>query len=207
MEKYLFNGHKYNGREWENINPLDYSKLSLGDFTLDEKGTFIIPNIVSGSDYSGSTVERSNYLVFYKRFGKLKGIVWKVYGGFNTYGIAIDTTKITEEIQECLDSLEDYPVIDEDHLSNFEMGLEDETWDDFLKDDVIRYLEKKFATCENISIEDISGDALKTLLLECMEKENEYFVHETGCIVFTDVEKILQNVTIEDIKKLHVSKD
>ena len=48
-----------------------------------------------GSDYSGSTVERSNYREFLEEFGEQDG-VHEVYGGHGTFAVAVRVDAIDD---------------------------------------------------------------------------------------------------------------
>lgn len=65
----------YTGHDWRTGEPYAPEKgetLSYGDF---KPGTqYYIPDLLSGSDYSGGTVERSNYEYFMKEYGRRAGV-------------------------------------------------------------------------------------------------------------------------------------
>ena len=48
-------------------------QLPYGRFHHDPRGDFVQPNYLSYSDYSGSTVERSNVRVFAREFAEHQG--------------------------------------------------------------------------------------------------------------------------------------
>ena len=74
-----------------------------GGWVEDSTGTCIVPGYLSGSDYSGSLVERSNYEAFQEQFASGADIWWvSVSGGHGTYGIVIDVTLVPAEVEEDL---------------------------------------------------------------------------------------------------------
>jgi hypothetical protein len=114
--------------------PEDLARLSYGDLKpLDKHQTpeptdFLVPDALSGSDYcSSGSVEVSNHRVFLDQF-KDSPNMYDVYGGYGTFAVAIRLDSITDEMVEVLNALEDYPVIDEEDLSEVECEAEEETW-------------------------------------------------------------------------------
>jgi len=79
-----------------------------------------------GSDYSGDIVTRSNFLVLVKRLSRIKGL-YRVYGGYGTYGIAYIPAEMTkrglEIIYDILHDLATETVYDEDHMCNLERNI------------------------------------------------------------------------------------
>src|SRR4051812_3681972 len=77
---------------WRKETPEELSSLSYGDLhhvTGEVSDSdYYVPSLLSGSDYSGSSVEVSNCKTFLEQFGKLEG-VHKVYGGHGTFAVAI----------------------------------------------------------------------------------------------------------------------
>jgi hypothetical protein len=120
---------------WEDIVLEVGGSYSLGDFQAYRgevtealrKSLFIMPRYMSGSDYSGGSVQCSNHKAFLDKFGKIEG-VYDIYGGFGTYGIAIrlDVYEDNLEIKEAIDNLDDYPLFDEEAHSELEMEWQQE---------------------------------------------------------------------------------
>jgi hypothetical protein len=134
-----------------------------GDLTLDRPTPFtpqyIMPDLLSGSDYSGSAVERSNYQTFLDAFGDLPG-VHPVTGGYGTYAIAIhrktyevaarssshshhDTIARLAEMYETLTALEDYPVLDDEAMYELEREWQNEAWDWTIRGDYLTALAER----------------------------------------------------------------
>jgi len=79
-----------------------------------------------------------------------------------------------EELKEMVDSLENYPLIDDEMHSLVEMEWEQEAWDSWLKDDLLRSLSddtQEAAEC-------ISDSGLFELYRQAMEDCNEYSIPE-----------------------------
>jgi hypothetical protein len=153
--------------------PLEYRKgrydFWYGDLTLDPPTPFtpqyILPDLLTGSDYSGSAVERSNYQTFLDAFGDLPG-VHPVGGDFGSYGVAIhrktyqlarradadglrdshhDTIARLAEMYETLTALEDYPVLDDDAYCELEREWQDEAWDFYARGDYLKALAERIS--------------------------------------------------------------
>jgi hypothetical protein len=142
--------------------PLWYGDLQIpyaGEITdSPESNLYIMPDLLSGSDYSGGAVERSNHRAFINAFGHLPGI-HAVYGGHGTYAIAVSVRmyrlsmvaspysglsilRTLAEMYEALSALQgDDPVIDDEALREVERELQDEAWDHCVRKDYLTALE------------------------------------------------------------------
>ena len=101
-----------------------------------KNGKYFVPALLSGSDYSGQLVHRSNYEVWKEKFASGEDKWWcDVSGGHGTYAIVISLERVPEEDEEeageILGALEQYPLIDEDHHSHLEMESQEEAWKDW----------------------------------------------------------------------------
>jgi hypothetical protein len=137
-------------------NPEEYSSHSYGDFSplvrLEPTAEdYFLPDLLSGSDYSGCSVHRSNYRVFLKEFGEIEG-VHDVYGGHGTFAVAIRLDVENPDLWETLDALSDYPAIDEEDISFLEFEEQQEAWGSWVESDYRRELENRF-DCDTDSID------------------------------------------------------
>lgn len=172
------------------------------------KELYLVPALMTGSDYSGCAVEKSNHRVFLeefkgididgddsddKNFKEANGVI-NLYGGHGTYAVAIrlDVLKDNEEMQECLKALEDYPLINEDDLSYLEMELQNESWEGCYKADFKTAIEEHLGIDD---VEEINLDEDKTydLFNYLMEYNNEYWEIETGCNAYINLERVMEN--------------
>jgi len=181
----------------------DWARVSYGSFERSETGTIYIPNLLSGSDYSGSSVERSNHRVWCEQFKSSQGeLWWDLYGGWGTFAIAIDAERATDDMIEVLSRLADYPLISESDLSELEHELENEAWDSYIESDFTRALRKKFCNGESDEeneqndsrIDALSSDELYELFSQAMETSNTYYEHETGGSVYVDIDRVLEAI-------------
>jgi len=228
----------------------DQGSLYMGDMrnvsphhTKDADDLYM-PELLSGSDYSGGSVTESNFRVFKELYvgdDKLIGI-WEVYGGYGTYGIAISrelmTTTIVQlhalrnetynkyadlkgeytgenkhlemwiEMRECLDNLENYPVIDEDDMSQLELEQQGEAYESWGRSDFKRELLKHFQDSDLYGpLEDwldcqTANDEIDQLFYKLESESNTYWEDQSGAGQWIDVEKIAQTANERDIVEL-----
>jgi hypothetical protein len=187
----------------DNTKPEDLARLCYGDLkSLNgrkaEPTDFLLPGLLSGSDYCDSgSVEVSNHRVFLERYGKLPN-VYDVYGGHGAFAIAIRLDSITPEIQADLDSLEDYPLLDEEDHSEVEVDAENESWESCYRSDFIRALIHHFPALES-DIDGLSTVQVDTLFYALMERTNTYWEHESGNNAYVDVDRVIKGSTEQDI--------
>jgi len=129
-----------------------------GDFQdLDKDKTlpedYVVPELMRGGDYAGTTIERANHRAFLKLYGHLPG-VHNVAGGFGMFATALsikwllDNPELAECILDTLEALNEYPVIDDEELSEYESELAREGWDTWARHDYCVGLKKKFGNIE-----------------------------------------------------------
>jgi hypothetical protein len=143
LEFYSFEGSDYVNGVWK-LKTLETGKShyyedfeSIGSYKNAESAgkssqkalneLYLIPEDFGGSDYAGSYVTVANHRAFLEKFGNVEG-VYDLYGGFNTYAIAIraDVAQSNQEIREVLDSLKNYGVVDEETASEVEFEWQEE---------------------------------------------------------------------------------
>jgi len=170
------------------------------------KELYLIPNLMIGSDYSGCAVTKSNYRSFLREFKgddddddnanfKEANGVLSLYGGYSTYAVAIrlDVLKDNEEMQECLNALEDYPLMDENDLSELEMELQDESWEGCYEHDFKNEIEDGLGIDDVAEIGLDNSDKVYELFNYLAEKNNEYWIIEEGCNAYIDLERVMEN--------------
>jgi len=179
------------------------------DATEEGELYFFLP-YASGSDYSGSTVEKANYTEFLESYGE-EGFVWEAHGGFDTYAVVLGLTGLLECADDTFDAilgiiegLEDYPLIDDEALSNLESTLADEAWDCWVAGDFRRALEKKF---DGVEFEWPADSDLRPFFEKKAEEANEYWFNE-GCgpDMYIRVDKIVEGIDLDTLADYTVSK-
>ena len=130
----------------------DWDELSEND-PLDPAKTFVLVEYASGSDYSGSIVDRSNYKALLDMIEAQEahfdqpmeqGKDYLEYtGGHGTFALAIRVDAMEEELVEAIMSLSDYPLLDESLHSEMEHEAQEESWRDWACGDFKSELEKQ----------------------------------------------------------------
>ena len=132
------------GNYWRTFDRIDASdSASYGDFSPDADGRYFLSDFLSGSDYSGSLVERANYRDFLAEYGERDG-VHEVYGGHGTYAVAVRIDAIDDEMAALFDGLEDYPLVSEETHSELELEAQQEAWESWAESDFSRAVETAF---------------------------------------------------------------
>jgi hypothetical protein len=131
--------------EWEDSSP--------------QQATHVLINYTGWSDYSGSTVERSNYRSLLRDY---PDTFTDVYGGHSTSELMLSVRWTAPDdgrasLLDDLRALADYPLYDEEDHSMLEMELADEAWDAYLDYDVRSDL---VGACES---PDAMEDMLETI--------------------------------------------
>jgi hypothetical protein len=135
------------------------------------------PDYCQGSDYGGSLVELSNCDVLTEEhYGRG---VWRLYGGYSSFGIAFDIRFLTEEALESLEALEHYPLASEDRLSELELEKEQEAWTDWASSDFTKELLKLLSSF----YQEASEDKLESLedKLESLDDQKLFSLFREAC--------------------------
>jgi hypothetical protein len=179
----------------------DYLRALSTDIEDSGEVYFYVP-YSTGSEGSGSTVERSNYLCFLESH---KGSEWvyDVHGGFGTYAVAVSLTGLltcdddtADSILDELEGLEDYPVLDEQALSELEMELSDEAWETCYARDFAEAVKGKFDDCADL---ELPAD-LRTFFEGKREEANCYWENEGyGYDMSVNLDRVVECITYEDV--------
>ena len=176
-----------------------------GRWEQSASGKYLVPQWLSGSDYSGALVTKSNHQAWMEKFPEGEDKWWaNIHGGHGTYAIVIALEKVPEDVEEevveVFDSLDSYPLLDEDLHSQMEMESQHEAWKDWGRSDFKRALEKKFPDL------DITGEAndkkVDELFWEKSDKIGEYWVNEEGSSSYINVEKVAKTVSEKEANEL-----
>ena len=202
---YTYRGNQLINHVWEPIVPQVGDRLSYGDFEsvkpdLKNEHDYIMPEEMSGSDYSGGIVQVSNHRVFIKEFGKTEG-VYDVYGGMGTYAVAIriDVAEANEEIKSVLAGLTDYPLIDEEDWSNLEMDWQKKTIPDILRGirhdfDIEEFVENADQYIEDDeALEELVWKAIKELGLDWHYENTEAYLSSDNILPYIEDRILLEH--------------
>lgn len=153
-----------------------------------------VPSLLVFSDYSGSSVERSNFKAFMTEFADTPG-VWELTGGHGTTGVAIRLDAVTPEMVEVFKSLEDYPVIDEDLLGEVEMELAEESASNYGYHDFVQAIEEAL----DITIMTPDKDEkIKSLFwATTSDLPGQPYQHEQGGSVYFHIGDMVEQVDLD----------
>jgi hypothetical protein len=191
-------------------------KLSSTPLRLGAEHTQLVFEVpyCSGSDYSGSMVEKANY----KEFGELYPDVPYIhnsFGGHGTFAIFIELCRflsadlaldnknpMPENILETIEGLEDYPLIDDEALSQMEMEATEEAWHDWMRDDLRKAIEKAFSVefdyCDDMS-QPNSEQQFRKLFWNWCEKANEY-PQDGGGQMYVRIENLIPHIDRDELE-------
>jgi hypothetical protein len=169
---------------------------------------FVQAPYASGSDYSGSLVERSNFDALLEIAGDDLGrTVFTAYGGYDTFALFVWLGNENEALWEAMAGLDRYPLLDEQRHSELEMEAQEENWKSWAESDFRRAVEKEFSEEWNPEdafaldewLDDL-GDDIRVLFEHAREAANEYWVNESGYGMYIDIEKIVEAMTPEYLR-------
>jgi|WetSurMetagenome_2_1015567.scaffolds.fasta_scaffold77906_5 hypothetical protein len=183
---------------YQDLNPIKPGEIKE---TIKERDIFLIPNYMQYGDYDNSCmVERSNYKLFLENYKEEKGI-FTISGGYGSSGVAIslnyllnpDNEDKAQNIIDLLNSLNDYPCIDDEDMSNMEYDLFLESLDSFEIRDCNDLLSKQFL----LEVYDFNEDKLKEILLESDRNLNyPAYEIESGGSCYIDTKRLIEKVTL-----------
>ena len=199
MNYYIYTGREYHNGVWSDRILEKGDSISWSDLDPtqcpeghDKKDIYAVPELMSGGDYANSsTVEVSNHRVFLEEFKDLEG-VHEVWGGYGSFAVAIrvDVLENNEEIIDTLNGLENYPVINDEDLSNLENEKSEEAWNDWAESDMRRLLRDSHDLLDEDFIEDYDREDFKYLFYQCSEEAGEYWEAESGGSMYIRLESI-----------------
>ncbi len=168
-----------------------------------KNGRYLLPEYLSGSDYSGSLVQKSNHKAFSEMFADGYNEWWTdPSGGHGTYSILIDMQSVPEDIEtdvaEFLNALHHYPLADDELHSEMEMEAQQEAWDNWARHEFIQGIERD----HDVELDGVGEDALRDLFQEASEAANEYWSNQEGDSMYIDIKRILKKVSSDDVKHL-----
>lgn len=169
VEKAIANGvlvpYRLEGWSWkENETVFDYADGFYGDLRVPKDGdqNVAVISATEHSDYSGGTVEQSNYQVLeemHEELGKDSPFVF-LFGGHGTKCVCIRLyQEARDEVLDVINGLCDYPLIDEQKHAELENERLAEDWDSYgyeviqLPEPETEEEEDEFAYLERLLIE------------------------------------------------------
>jgi len=156
----------------------------------------------SYSDYSGSMVERSNSKFWLETFPEH---VEERSGGHGSSWVGITPAKLAtlspeqiESLIEYIDSVEDYPLLDEEGHSTMENDAQWKDWDENYRQDFRKALMTKFGGygLNGFAAAYAPNDDLDELL---RDNDNGEWEEQDGGTYHINVDRLAKNVTIEKL--------
>lgn len=163
----------------------DISELPASRYDIENREPgelFYKPKLLSYGDYDSSTeIERSNVRVFQRKMKNVAGWRETTYAG-HSKSIMIDITTDNQKLIELVMELMEYPALDDTDCMAMKVELEMQAWSDFMKDEFVRAVTKKF----NADYSDPSDADALTLYLLLKARSNTDVVVLKGGNVFID---------------------
>lgn len=170
-----------------------------GDWSSSKTGRYLVPSMLSGSDYSGGIVTQSNYRAWREKFPRGEDKWWGTApGGHGTYAIVIDLKRVPkkreEEVAEFLNALQDYPIADEDLHSRMEMEAQDEAWENDYKKDFAKALGKAWG----FEFDEVDEGKLRELFERASDRSGTYWQDQEGSGMCIDIKRLIERGKITE---------
>lgn len=233
----LSNSGKGEPLSWQSVSPNEADSLSMGEFDryslalLSSLGSTItqlspeeavalicerrlwqsvsllwLSNHCLSGDYCGAPHTASNARVLLKEFSSPE--LRECIGSYGARSVAIDPRYLSEELLELLQSLENYPVLDENDCSFLELDLQSEAWENWAQRDFARALEQRLSSVlENDelaeeTIDSLSPDSLYSLFYALADKGSIYWESQSSPDQWIDCDKVAEELTREELLSL-----
>jgi hypothetical protein len=189
----------------EDICALHFSELAPCNHNLlfdkDYDNILVQVPYTSFSDYGGSIVERSNSEAILYEF-EVYDFVHPCEGGWGSSTVFIELGKLLtcprgdfDLIISRIEALLSYPLLDEMLYGGMCLDAQDEAWENWVRHDFLKALEKKLDYDLDLNIE---SDDLRSLFEKVRERSNIYWEEESSGM-WVDIEAVVENVLEEDI--------
>jgi len=167
----------------------------------DLEGLIVIHDYTTFGDYGGhGSVGMSNHRILVNEYDHID-----LYGVYGSHMAAcridrlIHDEEYKDQIFEIYNSLNDYPCIDDEDMSNLEYDLSIEVFEDVYKDDLIKAIENKFG----IDIDDydqIPDTSLWWLMETLSERSNTYWKNEYTSM-YIDIDRCIESMNMDDFNQ------
>jgi hypothetical protein len=179
-----------NDCDGDSIN--DYERIKSTDVI--KETDFYTSDYFESGDYNGSIVGSANCQHILQEYPDLEGIL-ELHGSYSykTLLIRLDVLNNNLELQDLVFSLEDYPCLNDELLSELEEKAKEESRNDTLHD-FVRQLNNRF----NYNFESLSNDFVSSLFSKLESESNTewYFEHLNA---WFSVKNMLSRLGQEDI--------
>jgi hypothetical protein len=165
-------------------------------------GEWFVSNHLCYSDYSGGLVNVANYRAFLREFvgesedaGELPSWLMHLSGDFATQGLAVEVAGAPPEVWEFLGALEDYPLADDELLSELEQEASEEAWERWARADFV----KAVANALGYELDECPDEVLAELFRETAESAGVYWENQDGPDMWIDVERVAAALAVADL--------
>lgn len=154
--------------------------------------------LATGSDYSGTLVERSNARVLKEQFPWLV----EIYGGHGTFGLAYlgKRENQSDALIEAIDALTGYPLADDEDHSNLEHEMAEQAWGDYGRDDfkraLVKYFNEQYAPDEHDLDSDEFNASVDQLWWDCTERlcGGEAHLNQQGGEIYFPIDSVIKKI-------------
>jgi hypothetical protein len=160
-------------------------------------------------DYHGAPYTASNCRVLLKEHGREGNPeIRETYGSYGSQSVVIDPRYLSEDLLESLESLENYPVLDEDDCAALELELQSEAWASWASRDFSRYLENRLSDLldneeeAESKVEALSDSALFGLFETLRDRADLYWESQSSPDQWIDVEAVLDSADDSEILEI-----
>ena len=182
----------------ERIEPsMAYDRIMADDL----EGLIIVHDYTTYGDYGGhGSVGMSNHRILVDEYDHVD-----LYGGYGSHMAACRIDKLIhdeeykDQIFEIYNSLNDYPCIDDEDLSNLEYDLSKEVFEDVYKSDLIDAIGEKF----DIDMDDyevLPDQSLWYLLETLSDRSNTYWENEYTSM-YIDIDTCIESMNMDDFNQ------
>lgn len=202
--------HEYQERVTVHGPDCECPRYSYRCMARETRTLYVLPYATFGDYDNSSAVERSNAKVFSEL-----PFVSQQFGDYGTVWTGIDASDIDaitwDQLQDLIDTcdgLADYPVIDEQVMSDVEMELQNEAWESWGRTDFQQELCKQITSEQENEedksaledqIEQLTDKQIDKLFWHACEVSNTYWQIESGGNAYIDLERVAKAVVLADL--------
>lgn len=161
-------------------------------------------------DYAGSLVNKANHTAILDHDGDMTLLAPKTMSyGYDTIVIYISDIyackdkKMMDNIIESLNSLVDYPCLDDSELFRIEEEEKDKSWDESMCSEYAEELQKKYPQFEDL---EYNNSNLRSLFEETADTIGEYWQNEKD-YMWINVEKVVENTIMPVYQEIFYAAD
>jgi hypothetical protein len=157
-----------------------------------ETASHVVIRYASYSDYSGSYVEVSNHRSLLRDF---PGQFVDLYGDYGTRALMLPVSCLNESVLEAIAGLADYPLYDDEDSSELETEWTEEAITDYLKADMVNYLDRANRSTESEALQATNDDELREHVWTFYSEAGEYpYTEAVGSVVFPNSDYLTEHV-------------